>query len=56
MRSLFASTVVFSALRTAVLVGLLGGKLAPGVLAQRAAKQGLVLAPVELISSGSLGR
>ena len=38
------------------LVGQLGGKLAPGVLAQRAAKQGLVLAPVELISSGSLGR
>jgi hypothetical protein len=38
------------------LVGFLGGKLAPGVLAQRAAKQGLVLAPVELVSSGSLGR
>jgi cell division protein FtsL len=38
------------------LVGQLGGKLAPGVLAQRAAKQGLVLAPVENISTGSLGR
>ena len=38
------------------LVGLLGGKLAPGVLADRAAKQGLVLAPVETISTGSLGR
>ncbi|HMG99285.1 MAG TPA: hypothetical protein VK546_10215 [Gaiellales bacterium] len=38
------------------LVGQLGGKLAPGVLAQRAAKQGMVLAPVDLISSGSLGR
>jgi hypothetical protein len=38
------------------LVSQLGGKLAPGVLAQRAAKQGLVLAPVELVTSGSLGR
>ena len=38
------------------LVGQLGGKLAPGVLAQRAAKQGMVLAPIDLISSGSLGR
>ena len=38
------------------LVGLLGGKLAPGVLADKAAKQGLVLAPVEKISTGSLGR
>jgi cell division protein FtsL len=38
------------------LVGQLGGKLAPGVLAAKAAKQGLVLAPVETISTGSLGR
>ena len=38
------------------LVGLLGGKLRPACWRQRAAKQGLVLAPVELISSGSLGR
>jgi hypothetical protein len=38
------------------LVGRLGGRLAPGVLAQRAEKQGLVLAPVDTISTGSLGR
>jgi hypothetical protein len=38
------------------LVGQLGGKLATGVLAQRAAKQGLVLAPVDTISNGSLAR
>ena len=38
------------------LVGQLGGKLAPGVLAQRAAKQGLVLAPADTISTGSLDR
>lgn len=38
------------------LVGQLGGKLAPGVLAQRAAKQGLVLAPADAISTGSLDR
>jgi hypothetical protein len=38
------------------LVGRLGGKLAPGVLAARASKQGLVLAPIEMISTGSLGK
>ncbi len=36
--------------------GQLGGKLAPGVLAQLATKQGLVLPPVELVQTGSLGR
>ena len=35
--------------------GQLGGKLAPGVLAARAIKKGLVLPPVELVQSGSLG-
>ncbi len=38
------------------LIGQLGGRLAPGVLAQRALKQGLVLAPVDVVSTGSLGR
>jgi hypothetical protein len=38
------------------LVGRIGGSLAPGVLAAKASKQGLVLAPVEMISTGSLGR
>jgi hypothetical protein len=38
------------------LVGQLGGRLAPGVLAQQALKQGLVLAPVDVVSTGSLGR
>jgi transposase len=33
----------------------LGGQMAPGVLAQKAAKQGLVLAPPEVIETGSLG-
>ena len=35
--------------------GQLGGKLAPGVLAARAIKAGLVLPPVELRQTGSLG-
>ena len=35
--------------------GRLGGKLAPGVLAARAIKAGLVLPPVELRQTGSLG-
>jgi cell division protein FtsL len=33
----------------------LGGQMAPGVLAQKAAKQGLVLAPVDVVQTGSLG-
>jgi hypothetical protein len=33
----------------------LGGQLAPGVLAARATRQGLVLAPVEDVQTGSLG-
>jgi cell division protein FtsL len=36
--------------------GLLGGQLAPGVLAQAANKQGFVLAPVDLVQTGSLGQ
>jgi hypothetical protein len=36
--------------------GRLGGQLAPGVLAAAASKQGLVLAPVELVDTGSLGK
>jgi hypothetical protein len=36
--------------------GLLAGKAAPGVLAQRASTQGLVLAPPDLVQTGSLGR
>jgi hypothetical protein len=35
--------------------GRLGGKLAPGVLAARAIKAGLVLPPVEMRQTGSLG-
>jgi len=35
--------------------GRLGGELAPGVLAARAIKAGLVLPPVELRQTGSLG-
>ncbi|HEY3612316.1 MAG TPA: hypothetical protein VGK92_01350 [Gaiellales bacterium] len=35
--------------------GLLAGKAAPGVLAQRASKQGLVLAPPDVVQTGSLG-
>jgi hypothetical protein len=33
----------------------LGGSFAPGILAEKAAKQGLVLAPVEDVQTGSLG-
>ena len=33
----------------------LGGRFAPGVLAEKASKQGLVLAPVEDVQTGSLG-
>lgn len=33
----------------------LGGRFAPGILAEKAAKQGLVLAPAEDIQTGSLG-
>ncbi len=36
--------------------GRLGGSLAPGVLATKASKQGLVLAPVEYIETSRLGR
>ena len=36
--------------------GKLGGALAPGVLASRAAKSGLVLPPVDLVETASLGR
>ncbi len=36
--------------------GQLGGRLAPGVLAAKASKQGLVLAPVDLVDTGSVGR
>jgi hypothetical protein len=36
--------------------GQLGGQLAPGVLAAAAAKQGLVLPPVEFVQTGSIGR
>ena len=36
--------------------GQLGGKLAPGVLAARAIKKGLVLPPVEIVQTGSLGK
>ena len=35
--------------------GLLAGKAAPGVLAERAARRGLVLAPVDVVQTGSLG-
>ena len=35
--------------------GLLAGKAAPGVLAQRASRQGLVLAPPDVVQTGSLG-
>jgi hypothetical protein len=35
--------------------GQLGGKLAPGVLAARAIKKGYVLAPVDVVTQGSLG-
>ena len=35
--------------------GLSAGKVAPGVLAQRATRQGLVLAPVDVVQTGSLG-
>jgi hypothetical protein len=35
--------------------GQLGGELAPAVLAARAIKKGLVLPPVEMVQSGSLG-
>jgi hypothetical protein len=41
--------------RNSELRGLLAGKAAPGVLAQRASKQGLVLAPVDVVQTGSLG-
>jgi hypothetical protein len=34
----------------------LGGQYAPGVLAKAALKAGLVLPPVELVQSGSLGK
>jgi hypothetical protein len=33
----------------------LGGRFAPGILAEKASKQGLVLAPVEDVQTGSLG-
>jgi hypothetical protein len=36
--------------------GTLGGQFAPGVLALAASKQGLVLAPVQDVQTGSLGR
>jgi cell division protein FtsL len=36
--------------------GRLGGQLAPGVLAAAANKQGLVLAPVDAVDTGSLGK
>jgi hypothetical protein len=36
--------------------GRLGGQLAPGVLAAAASKQGLVLAPVDSVDTGSLGK
>ena len=36
--------------------GRLGGQLAPGVLAAAANKQGLVLAPVDTVDTGSLGK
>ena len=36
--------------------GRLGGQLAPGVLAAAASKQGLVLAPVDTVDTGSLGK
>jgi hypothetical protein len=35
--------------------GQLGGKLAPNVLAARAIKAGLILPPVEMVQTGSLG-
>ena len=35
--------------------GLLAGKAAPGVLAARASRHGLVLAPVDVVQTGSLG-
>ena len=35
--------------------GLLAGKAAPGVLAQRASRHGLVLAPADVVQTGSLG-
>ena len=34
--------------------GQLGGRLAPGVLAAKASKQGLVLAPVDLVAPARL--
>lgn len=36
--------------------GRLGGKFAPGVLAAKASKKGLVLAPVETVDTGSLAK
>lgn len=36
--------------------GQMGGQAAPGVLAKAALKQGLVLAPVDVVTPGSLGR
>jgi len=36
--------------------GAQGGQAAPGVLAKAALKQGLVLAPVDVVTPGSLGR
>jgi hypothetical protein len=33
----------------------LGGRFAPGILAEQASRQGLVLAPVEDVQTGSLG-
>jgi hypothetical protein len=34
----------------------LGGQLSPGLLAQKATKLGYVLAPVDVVTPGSLGR
>jgi cell division protein FtsL len=36
--------------------GLIGGQLSPGVLASAANKRGLVLAPVDDVETGSLGK
>ena len=36
--------------------GDLGGQLAPGVLAAAAIRKGLVLAPVDMVETGSLGK
>ena len=33
----------------------LGGSFAPGILAEKASRQGLVLAPVDVVQTGSLG-